>query len=192
MHWYSIIASLIIFSSCSSECSVVMYNGPIDYNLDAFKYDFQVNDSKCYVELHLKLTIGEAIVSTGQFTRSHGWFHYKSREPLANIPLFQMSANVGSRYLIIAQLKNRNYELTGSVINEFISAGQIVKEYKIHHGLETGGYKFDYVFFVTKENGIIGSYCTVLSDGQQIIALRSGRIFEEVYDYSDFQVIDIR
>jgi hypothetical protein len=70
------------------------------------------------------------------------------------------------------------------------SNGQLVKEFRLYHLLELDGYDFDYVFFVTNENGIIGSYCT--NEGQQIIALRSGRIFEDVYDYSNLHVVDIK
>lgn len=190
MPWYSVIVYTILIAAYSNECPVVAYDGHTEYNLQAFKYDFQIDNSDCNVQLHLRMTVDNIVISNGDFIRRNGWFHYQSHEPLANIPLFKMSAEVGTRYLIIAMLKDRNYELTGSVINEFATNGQLVKVFRIHRALKLEGYNLDYVFFVTNENGIIGSYCTI--KGQQIIALRSGRIFEDVFDYSKFSKIDIR
>lgn len=182
---------IIINSSCSNECIIVPYNEPVEFESQAFKYDYQINDSKCHVQLHLKLTLGDEVISKGTFAWANGWFHYQSLNPKANLPLFKMSAEAGSRYIVITKLQGRNYELICSVINEFISGGQLVKEFRLYRALKMQTYNFDYVFFVTNDNGIIGSYCTTTSESQQIIALRSGRIFEELYDYSKFQAINV-
>ena len=187
--------SVLIFFSCSVQTTCLEdYKEFIGYTYspNISIEDKLINNGNCEFKVRFTLCIGdETYLDEGiMIIRKDKYYLQSSKGMFEEFKIFDLKLNIDEKFN--ARFKYSINSLDGvmtyaiSLIDQAYWNDKKVYIFRVEDSFCESNYQYDQVFFITKENGIIGSYISAIDNDQvEWIYSPRGEILKDILDYSN-------